>query len=89
MIRFEKLKRLMDEKEIKKFYLRTHGISPAIVDKILSSGDVSTVTINKVCALLNCQPGDIMEYVPDQPETDKEQGGILHSEGDIIDGKFV
>ena len=21
--------------------------------------------LNKVCALLNCQPGDILEYVPD------------------------
>ncbi|MCH5186885.1 MAG: helix-turn-helix transcriptional regulator [Oscillospiraceae bacterium] len=23
-------------------------------------------TINKLCALLNCQPGDLMEYVPDE-----------------------
>lgn len=23
--------------------------------------------LNKVCALLNCQPGDIMEYIPDPP----------------------
>lgn len=22
--------------------------------------------LNKVCALLDCQPGDILEYVPDQ-----------------------
>lgn len=47
------------------FYLRTNGISPAIVDKMLNDGDVSTVTINKVCKLLDCQPGDIMEYIPD------------------------
>lgn len=25
--------------------------------------------LNKVCALLNCQPGDILEYVPDENET--------------------
>lgn len=24
--------------------------------------------LNKLCALLNCQPGDILEYVPDPKE---------------------
>lgn len=24
--------------------------------------------LNKVCVLLNCQPGDILEYVPDEPD---------------------
>ena len=34
--------------------------------------------LNKVCKLLNCQPGDIMEYIPDEnqssqaPKPDKE-----------------
>jgi len=27
---------------------------------------VSPATINKICRMLNCQPGDIMEYVPDE-----------------------
>jgi len=81
MISFNKLIKLLDHKGIKKFYLRSNGISPAIVDKMLSDGDVSTVTINKVCKLLNCQPGDIMEYIP-EPTTegnqDKQPPGSLH-----------
>lgn len=31
--------------------------------------------LNKLCSILNCQPGDILEYVPDTPdgsETDQE-----------------
>lgn len=24
--------------------------------------------LNKVCELLNCQPGDILEYIPDTPD---------------------
>lgn len=24
--------------------------------------------LNKLCALLNCQPGDILEYIPDDTE---------------------
>lgn len=66
MISFDKLKLLLNDKGLKKFYLRQNGISPAIVDKMLNNGDISTVTINKVCKLLDCQPGDIMEYVPDE-----------------------
>ena len=65
MITFRRLSKLLESKNIRKFYLRTNGISPAIVDKMLNDGDVSTVTINKVCKLLDCQPADIMEYIPD------------------------
>lgn len=28
--------------------------------------------LNKVCTLLDCQPGDILEYVPDDTEMDQE-----------------
>jgi len=34
---------------------------------------VSWKTINTICSLLDCQPGDILEYVPDA-ETDSTQG---------------
>ena len=29
------------------------------------SKGIDAKTINKLCALLDCQPGDLMEYVPD------------------------
>ncbi len=32
-------------------------------DKILAQD-----ALNKVCRLLNCQPGDILEYIPDEDE---------------------
>jgi putative transcriptional regulator len=35
--------------------------------KLQTDGHIDTRTINKLCAMLNCQPGDIMEYVPDDP----------------------
>ncbi len=28
--------------------------------------------LNKLCAILNCQPGDILEYVEDEPETNQK-----------------
>ena len=43
------------------------GISAAITTK-LKKNDAMTFnmeTICKICELLDCQPGDILEYVPD------------------------
>ena len=35
-------------------------------------GHITTRTIDKLCAALDCQPGDLMEYVPDN-RTDTPQ----------------
>ena len=65
-IRFDKMNAIMQERGVKKFHLRKEGVNASILDKALSGGNVDTKTISKLCALLNCQPGDIMEYVPDE-----------------------
>jgi len=66
---YDKLFVLLKEKGMKKQRLRTHekyGIYAAGVDKLTKGKTIDTVTIGKLCALLECQPGDIMEYVPDE-----------------------
>lgn len=66
-ISFEKLKKLMESKGVKKYDLRKKGVNANILDKALNgSGNIDTRTINKLCKLLNCQPGDIMEYVDEE-----------------------
>jgi putative transcriptional regulator len=53
------------------YFLRKNGISPSILDKLKHQrGGLDARTIEKLCALLDCQPGDIMEYVPQPPEND-------------------
>jgi putative transcriptional regulator len=39
---------------------------------ILKTGKAKAVklsTLNRICAFLDCQPGDILEFVPDPPGT--------------------
>lgn len=46
------------------------GITMANVS-ILKNGKAKAVkleTLNKICRILECQPGDILEYVPDKKE---------------------
>ncbi len=72
-ISMAKVKTLMDDKGLKKWDLRQKGINGTVLDKVLSgpltkSKRVDTETINKLCNILGCQPGDIMEYSPDSPK---------------------
>ena len=64
-ISYRKLFTLMEQKGIKKFDLRKMGLSPTILDRFVKNGDVNTSTIMRLCEILDCQPGDIMEYEPD------------------------
>lgn len=40
-------------------------IGEAQMQKIRNGEIASKETLNKICEMLNCQPGDIMEYIPD------------------------
>ena len=65
-ISYEKLFNKMEERGIKKTNLRNeYQIHPTTIQKIVSGETINTDTIIILCAALNCQPGDIMEYVPD------------------------
>lgn len=65
-ISYNKLFQLMESKGIKKVDLRKSGLSPTIVDRLVKNTNVNTSTIVELCKLLDCQPGDILEYVPDE-----------------------
>ena len=32
------------------------------------TGGLDSKTISRLCEVLNCQPGDLMEYIPDEEE---------------------
>ena len=64
-ISFQKLASVMQQKGIKKYDLRRSGVNGNILDKALKNGNVDTRTISKLCQILECQPGEIMEYVRD------------------------
>lgn len=67
MISYRKLYALMEERGLNKNWLRKNGINPKVVDALWKGKNVNMSTINDICALLNCQPGDIIEWIPDEP----------------------
>ena len=66
IISYDKLFKLMKKKGVKKFDLRKSGISPTTVNRLVKNTDVNVSTIIRLCELLNCQPGDIMECVKER-----------------------
>ena len=47
------------------------GITPSNLS-ILKTGKAKAIrftTLNALCNALDCQPGDLLEYAPDPPET--------------------
>lgn len=66
MITYEKLWALLKERRISQYSLMTrYGLSRSRLYRMHHGRWISTKTIDRLCAILNCQPVDIMEYVPD------------------------
>lgn len=63
-VSYAKLFDLMSQKGIKKVDLRkTYKINPKTVDSLVNNRSVTVDTIIQLCEILDCQPGDLMEYV--------------------------
>lgn len=65
MLTFTKLWILLEKKGMKKTDLK-EVISSATLAKLGKNETVSSAIIEKICAFLDCQPGDIMEYISEE-----------------------
>ncbi len=53
------------------YKIRKEGLlSQSTLQKLREGAGVSWENIQIICRLLNCQPGDIMEYEPDTKDED-------------------
>lgn len=66
-IKYDKLLQMMETRGITSYTLKKDNIiGQATFKKIKEGGDIDTRTIAKLCKLLGCQPGDILEYVEEE-----------------------
>jgi DNA-binding Xre family transcriptional regulator len=58
---------LLAKKNMKKKDLREIAkLSPSIVANMSKNKPISGSTLGRICAVLQCQPGEVMEYIPDE-----------------------
>ena len=64
MISYEKLWATMKEKGVLQYALiKKYGVSPGQITRMKRNESVSTHTIEVFCKILDCDVGDIMEYI--------------------------
>lgn len=65
---YNKLWKLLIDKGMKKSDLRKNaGISSSSLAKLTKGENVTTDVLVKICNMLNCDVGDIMEFVRNDP----------------------
>ena len=61
------IKQLLKDKGFTTFILRREKLlSESTIQKLRDGGKISWDNIETLCMLLECQPGDLLEYVPEQ-----------------------
>lgn len=66
-ISYEKLFTLMKEKGLTTYRIRKEKIiSENALTSMRAGRSVTMDTIARLCKVLECQPGDILEYIPDE-----------------------
>ena len=72
MLSFSPLLKVLKEKNVSKTQLKTDKILAGMTytnvmaaTKTPVNEGISISAVNRLCGYLQCQPGDIMEYIPD------------------------
>lgn len=65
MISYKPMLKLLIDKDLKRQDLLTLArISKVTLSKFAKNEYVSLEVIDRLCAALNCQPGELIEYIP-------------------------
>ncbi len=73
MIVYDKLLKLLQEKGYTSYRIKKENIiGQATFTKLKrGEGGLDHRSIDKLCEVLNCQPGDLMEYRPNLPKAEE------------------
>ena len=64
MLKYDKTFDLFKQKGITTYKIKKENlISQSALQKMKVGGHIDTRTIERLCAVLECQPGDLMEYI--------------------------
>lgn len=69
--------------------IHNYGFSSSTIHRLKHNKPISSDTLNKLCFALNCQPGDLMCYIPDSPEYIKNSMKLSHDKFQEIQAKYT
>ena len=66
MIVYNKFFALIQNKGISTYALIRDGVAtPGVIQRMRENESITVKTMDAICKALDCQPGDLMEYMPD------------------------
>ena len=72
MIRFDRLWKTMEQRNMSTYQLREHcGIDSKTIRRLKANDNIETKTLNKLCEALKCSLEEIAEYIPDAQSVSK------------------
>lgn len=66
---YDKLRKKLKEKGVNSYTVKkSNAITQGTFHCIMAGKNITMKTLDRLCELLDCQPGDLIEYVPDQKQ---------------------
>ena len=65
----------MEQKNISFYRLANEGIDAQALQRIRHDRPVTTETLGKLCEIMDCQPGDLIEYLKEEKAATQEKNG--------------
>ncbi|MCD8153650.1 MAG: helix-turn-helix transcriptional regulator [Clostridiales bacterium] len=74
MVKYDRLWRTMKEKGITQYDLyHRYGIETSLLDRLRKGKNIEIYTLDRLCTILDCDFGDIVEHIPNErPEEDEK-----------------
>lgn len=66
MIDYSPLWVTMKERGISQYDLINKGIDKRTMDQLRNNRNITALTMEKICSILDCTPNDILQFVPDK-----------------------
>jgi len=64
------MRQLMEENHISYYRLANEGIDAQTLQRIRHDKPITTDTLGKICGIMKCQPGDLIEYIDDTSDSE-------------------
>ena len=66
MISYRPLWKTMEKKKITQYYMLHHGIDSKTLDSLKKGKNITLLTLEKLCRILDCTPNEVVEFTDGQ-----------------------
>lgn len=67
-ISYRPMREYMQKMHISYYRLGNEGIDAQTLQRIRHDLPITTTTLNILCKIMQCQPGDLIEYIEENPD---------------------